>query len=192
MEGFDLQLTGGGWSVSELLADVRSWFDVARRPLPSGVVLALDSAQQRLTRNGGTQTAVPLDILLTHAPPMLAHFDTHAAALREAHGPLRASRYQRVLQNLVEYRSMLQDRDRSRAGGPGSTEIFLRSYYQRERSNAANLLWLINERYRNEKVIVWLHNVHAVNARISLGYDSLLTTERPVTYESTGRHGGFQ
>jgi erythromycin esterase-like protein len=40
-------------------------------------------------------------------------------------------------------------------------------YNRRERVNADNLLWLANQYYRGEKLIVWSHNVHAALARFS-------------------------
>ncbi len=58
--------------------------------------------------------------------------------------------------------------------------------------NADNLLWLANERYRGERLIVWSHNVHAAHTRMSRGVDSLVAADAPGSLESTGRLASLQ
>jgi erythromycin esterase-like protein len=125
--------------------------------------------------------------LLEHAAELVAHFERNAGAVRAAYGELESRRIERVLRNMLEYRAMLLERDRGVPGSSAARAAFLGSYNRRERVNADNLLWLIDHYYRGEKLIIWLHNVHAAHTRIGPQYEKLVTTDTVPHLESMGR-----
>ncbi|MGH7467149.1 MAG: erythromycin esterase family protein [Longimicrobiales bacterium] len=183
MAGFDVQFTGGVPALHERLRDLTRWFARAGSPLPAPLHAVLDSTRQRLSRNSGGMVPAR-DTLLAYASALVAHFESNAAAMRTAHGALGAARIERVLRNMLEYRQMLAYHPNVQAD---SLQAFATSYSARDRANADNLLWLVNEAYRDAKLIVWLHNVHAAHTRLGARFESLQPADAAGSLESTGR-----
>jgi erythromycin esterase len=63
---------------------------------------------------------------------------------------------------------------------------FFTPYNLRERVNADNLVYLVNERYRGKKVIVWAHNIHLFRGVPNVGA-GIAVTPGEKQLESMGR-----
>lgn len=57
---------------------------------------------------------------------------------------------------------------------------------RRDRINAENLRWLIDEAWPRRKIIVWAHNAHVMNAWYGKGFDSVSLTPAPDGMKTTG------
>lgn len=63
---------------------------------------------------------------------------------------------------------------------------FIAGYNLREKCNAEHLLWLVNEKYRGKKVIVWAHNSHIFAGLPDVG-DTTLNPPGEQQLDSMGR-----
>src|SRR5262249_3396279 len=61
------------------------------------------------------------------------------------------------------------------------------SYNVREQRNAENIVWLLRERYPRRKMIVWSHNVHAINTRFTQRFDGVAAAAAENTRDATAR-----
>ena len=68
---------------------------------------------------------------------------------------------QLIIQNLISESYSLSNVKFYNKGG----------HYYRDRQMAANLTWLANEKFKNEKIIVWAHNAHIGKNRIEAAED---------------------
>lgn len=88
----------------------------------------------------------------------------------------------RCLANAEKFREMLLLHTRSQEGKGHFSE----PYNLRERVNADNLLWLLDDKFRGKKLIVWAHNVHIFKGRPAGGI-GISAPASPLLLDSTGR-----
>jgi len=153
MAGFDIQ--GSGSASNSLFPDMLDWFK-DRPELTAEDRKAVADAFTRVRESG--KAADPQKAFAeayTAVYAAAARFQRASAAdpaaLAKAWGDQYLLRL-RVIQNAAEYADM---RALNKPGEP----IF-DSYNLRERANANNLLWLMRERFKGKKIVVWAHNSH--------------------------------
>ncbi len=163
MAGFDIQPSGR--ASGSIFADARDWLAAAN--LPHDPTLARLSAL--LAERASLQPGPNRD---AEATRINAELSALAGALAELHerskpalarsiDPVELAFRQRCLLNLAEYAAMMPLHARYQESK--RLEDFHAGYNLRERANADNVLWLLNERYAGRKLILWAHNVHLFN-----------------------------
>lgn len=166
MAGFDIQASGS--ASNSLFPDILSWF--GDRPELTADDRAAVSRSFDLAR-AASSAADPAAAfqeaqLAVHdtAPRFLRAYESNPTAFRALWGDATDLRV-RILRSAASYGQMLRQNAELQAG----KRPFHEPYNLRERANAENLLWLVNERYRGHKVIVWAHNLHILRAQPTSG-----------------------
>jgi erythromycin esterase len=166
MAGFDLQ--GSGTASNSLFPDMLDWF--GDRPELTAEDRAAVAASFDLAR-AAAQAADPQAAMqeaeravYATAARFVRAFEANPALFRTRWGDAAALR-ETVMRNAVQYGAMLEQHRELREG----RRAFADPYNLRERANAATLLWLVNERYRGRKVIVWGHNLHVLRTQPTSG-----------------------
>jgi erythromycin esterase len=164
--GFDIQRSG---PLDSLVGYVSRTF--ARSGDPALFPVALrDSAEDALER-----------LLHDAAPELLRRFAAKRETFVHAIGERETQLLSRALGNLVAHAEQLR---LARDADPAKR---IASYNLREQHNAENILWLLRERHRGEKLIVWLHNVHAIAARFTARFDGLSPDASDTPRDATAR-----
>ena len=169
--GFDIQRSG---PIDSLVAYVRRTFAKAgAAPFDAAAGGSLTSLLARLssrTDAGRDSVEESAERVLHDASGNLERrFASNRAAFTRAIGAAETELFARVLSNIsanAEQSRLARDPDAARR---------IASYNLREQRNAENILWLLRTRHRGQKLIVWLHNVHAVNTRFTARFASAET-----------------
>ena len=141
---------------------------VARIATLSGAVR--DSAETSLER-----------ALHDAAPELRQRFASQRASFVRTLGDAETDLLSRVLDNLAAHAEQLR---LSRDADPAKR---IASYNLREQRNAENVLWLLRERHRGQKLIVWSHNVHAIKARFAARFDGVSLDASSAPRDATAR-----
>jgi erythromycin esterase len=123
-------------------------------------------------------------VLHAAAPDLERRFSSARPALANALGA-EADVVGRVLANVIanaEQLRLAREPDEARRMAAN-----VASYNLRERRNAENILWLLRHRYPGRKLIVWLHNVHAINAHLAPRFDALALDDTENRRDATAR-----
>ena len=175
--GFDVQRSG---PIEALVTDLRRAFAKAGNTelFPKALDDSLSFHLERLGRStGASRDSVENTIeRMIHAatPELRRRFDSARDAFQQRIGARETSLLSRTLFNLSANAEQLA------ASG-------VASYNVREQRNAENVLWLMRERYPGRKLIVWSHNVHAVNARFTQRFDGVAAAAGENTRDATAR-----
>lgn len=181
MAGFDLQ--GSGTTSNSMFPDFLDWFgDRPELTADDRAAIAAAFDQARAAGHAADpQAAMDEAVRAVHrtAPRFVRAFDQNPAAFREQWGDAAEVR-EKALRLAVRYGEMLEQHRELSEG----KRTFADPYNLRERVNAETLLWLLNERYKGRKVIVWGHNLHVLRTQPTRG-----AREAPADgeLESTGR-----
>jgi erythromycin esterase len=160
--GFDLQRSG---PLDSLGAYVRRTF--AKTGDTAQIPASLPDSSER--------------VLLELVPGLRQRFATRRPAFVRALGERETSLLGRVLDNLATYG------EQQRLARDTSAGQRIAGYNLREQRNAANLLWLLRERHRGQKIIVWSHNVHAVSTRFTARFDGVSSDRATAPRDATAR-----
>jgi erythromycin esterase-like protein len=97
---------------------------------------------------------------------LLAMMRNQRAAFLQAHAMRQISFMERVIDNLRGNDRNLYDTERPDrpTAGAAASALFNEGWNRRDALNARNLRWLVAEGFPGQKIIVWAHNVHLMNA----------------------------
>jgi erythromycin esterase len=175
--GFDIQRSG---SIEALVSDLRRAFAQSGNVelFPRSLDDSLSFQLQRLTAvTGASRDSVANSIeRMIHAamPDLRRRFESARSTFTQRVGVRETAFVSRVLLNLSS------NAEQVAASGVASYNI-------RERRNAENILWLLRERYPKRKIIVWSHNVHAINTRFTQRFDGVAATAAENARDATAR-----
>jgi erythromycin esterase len=159
MAGFDLQVTADGSTkqfANYLQAFVRSLSDTNLRDRATEIANAALAAREILQNSKFTsQTA--FNTLTDAAQKLTGLIENNPSALAQAHGALEVAFARQTIGN------MQADAAFRREFAIDSVTTAARES-MRDSVNAANLRWLLEERFAGRKAIVWAHDVHLMNA----------------------------
>lgn len=188
LAGFDLQATAKG-TIERFAEDLTS-FVASLRDRRLRMSLAKEAGRAVKSREAfyaqlRSQSAdlkamkKSLDGLQAAATALLGGIDSEKGVFVEAHGERTVSFMQRCIENM---RVDGQNRYEARSGDTPEVERENR----RDALNASNLRWLIEEKYRGRKIIVWAHNAHIMNAYYGSDWRSVYLDARPDAMKPTG------
>jgi erythromycin esterase len=120
-------------------------------------------------------------LLHESAPELEQRFASNRAAFVRAIGARDTELFARTLANITAHA------EQSRLAGDADAAKRIASYNLREQRNAANILWLLRSRHPGEKMIVWLHNVHAINTRFTARFDGVAPASTDTPRDATAR-----
>ena len=168
--GFDIQRSG---PVDSLVGYITRTFARSgdTRRFPPALADSLSRAIARMTSlSGAARDSAEQAVERTlHAagPDLQQRFSSARAAFVRTIGSTETELLSRVLDNVVA------NAEQTRLAGDVDPAKHIASYNLREQRNAETLLWLLRSRHRGQKMIVWLHNVHAINARFTARFDGV-------------------
>jgi len=161
--GFDHQFSGGEAATTKRAAALIEFFDKADPALLSPEMREdITGGYAKFNERGGDGMPVKanLEPLVEKWTAIAAFMDQHRAALVKAHGEAAFEFMRRCADDaVVSVRSMLEFMA-SRAGGG---QMKVTDNNTRDQRMAANLIWQVNERYKDRKVIAWMATMHAAN-----------------------------
>jgi erythromycin esterase len=170
--GFDIQRSG---PIEALVHDLRG---AVAGLFPKSLDDSLSFHLARLERvTGASRDSVEEAIermIQAAAPDLRRRFESARSAFQQRVGSRETAFLSRVLFNL-----------RSNAEQVAASGVA--SYNIREQRNAENILWLLRERYPGRKLIVWSHNVHAINTRFTQRFDGVASAAAENTRDATAR-----
>jgi erythromycin esterase len=175
--GFDIQRSG---PIEALVSDLRRAF--AQAGNSALFPKALDDSLSLQLKRLQASTGAPRDSVeetierMIHAatPELRQRFESARNVLRRRVGARETALLSRILFNLTSNAEQLA------ASGVASYNI-------REQRNAENIVWLLRERYPGRKLIVWSHNVHAINTRFTQRFDGVAAAAAENTRDATAR-----
>ena len=185
--GFDIQRSG---PLDSLVSYMTRSFARANQSaiIPSGLRDSLTRGLTRLsTLSGGTRDTLEAALeqaLHAAAPDIARAFESARPSLTRTLGSRETDVLGRVVANLTAHAEQVRlarEPDQARRAAAS-----LASYNLREQRNAENILWL-RRHYSGRKLIVWLHNVHAINARFAPRFDGIVLDKSDGVRESTAR-----
>jgi len=175
--GFDIQRSG---PIEALVSDLRRAFVKSGNAelFPKSLDDSLSFHLERLQRtSGASRDSVENTIeRMIHAatPELRRRFDSARGAFQQRLGVRETALLNRTLFNLSSNAEQLA------ASG-------VASYNVREQRNAENVLRLLREHYPGRKLIVWSHNVHAINTRFTQRFDGVASAAAENTRDATAR-----
>ncbi|MGD8328702.1 MAG: erythromycin esterase family protein [Acidobacteriota bacterium] len=180
MAGFDMQFSGRANRYGAALAD---FFGGMRDPTlrDQGVALAEDVVGAYgtvSTRREDGPIPTELEHFLAVTDELIAFAVEQRDALVEAHGEWRTDFIVRTLRNLrvAGQNAYLYSSPGFSMEDPTSAADMNAAWNRRDARNAGNLLWLADDYYRGNKLIVWAHNGHIMNAYYAADWASLAAT----------------
>jgi carboxyl-terminal processing protease len=185
--GFDVQRTG---PEPVIVADIQRWFRAVDSAFfPRAWSDSLDAAilaGAGLTGQKRFQADTKVGALLSSkAPALLGIFRNNEAAFRRILGVRQAGYVQEVVKNMAAYSRMLALYNEPDTARKNTAQ--LEGANLRERRNSEIMLWLVHERFSGKRVVVWLHNVHAMNSLASAKYGALFADSASDLADATGR-----
>ena len=175
--GFDIQRSG---PIEALVSDVRRAFAQSGNAelFPKSLDDSLSFQLKRFeASSGASRDSVEETIermMHAAAPELRRRFESARGAFQQRVGARETTFLSRVLFNL-----------HSNAEQLAATGVA--SYNIREQRNAENVVWLLRERYPGRKLIVWSHNVHAINTRFTQRFDGVAAAAGENTRDATAR-----
>lgn len=183
MAGIDSQFTAAG-AVELLAADLRGFIttigDAELREDVNALVDELFDALARLrSRPKSSADSIPItaqdrDAVTRSVDDLIARFDASTSAIGKAHSAARVAFLEQALASLRD--DALNTYERRRPDRPGdASRLPLQSaeWNRRDARMAANLLWLLEQRYRGRKIIVWGHNAHIMRAYFAVDWTAV-------------------
>jgi erythromycin esterase len=182
LEGFDLQLSRPFSSAVRLVDDLSDFFVVDSGSLLEEATrarlgeLRADAAAaitfaDSVGREGpaSDRFAPTYRALAGMARDLLHAIDQHHGILSRQHSPRRIAFFRRMLISLEG----LDRIDEPLPGDPDRPRWdFVRRWNEREIVNAANIDWLVHNRYPNRKIVIWAHNAHVVEGFLTSDFST--------------------
>ena len=179
--GFDMQVTAGG-TRERFATDLRTFAAALTDPaLRSRATTLADNAIAARRRLFGSKFAAATDLqgLAAAVRDLRAMITAWSSAFAVVHGVLETQFIDRCLGNMES--DAVQRAEAARA--PETTPA---RESRRDAWNAANLRWLLAERYAGRKVVVWAHNVHVMNAFYAPGFRDVHLEQHLGDMKTTG------
>ena len=176
MVGFDMQFTSAG-AFADFSIELRSYTGALRDSAlrneatqAAGKALdgfsGFDAYLAAVSSGAGNTPSRPglaaLEQLHEAADQLTVLFNEHRQAFDEISGERRREFMTHAMANLAGYGTNLYERfGADFQAGPDAVVI---GENRRDALNARNLRWLISKGYPGQKVIIWAHNAHVMNA----------------------------
>jgi erythromycin esterase len=112
------------------------------------------------------------------------HLEGHRAAFAAIAGERERGFMSRVVVNLLGYGANMYEQFRIDAQTGSAAELIREN--RRDALNAQNLRWLTEEGYPGQKLIVWAHNVHVMNAYYGSDWKSVSLDPAPDAMKPMG------
>ena len=181
MAGFDLQVTADG-TRERFARDLRDFVAALRDPVSRQQATSLAeqalAARERLFVSKFSGSG-DLKVLTTAVRALRTMMDRGRDGFEAVHGRLETSFMSRAVENMRADAALRSGAARSPATTPARES-------RRDALNAANLRWLIEERYAGRKVMVWAHNAHVMNAYYAPGFHDVHLKPQPGDMKPTG------
>jgi erythromycin esterase len=181
MAGFDMQVTADG-STARFAEDLRAFAaglrDQALRDRATSLAEQAITARQRLFA-GKFAAQADFDALTTATQGLGALIADRRVDFERVRGALGTSFMARATLNM---RADAAQRFEF-AHAPATTAA---RESRRDALNAANLRWLLEERYAGRKALVWAHDVHVMNAYYDSNFRSVHLKPQPGDMKPTG------
>lgn len=157
--GFDMQVTADG-SVNQFASYLQeftaSLTDPAVRNRASDLARTALTARDSLLRSKFT-SQTDFDTLTNAARELVDLIKKNPSVFAETHGALEIAFMARAIDNMQADAAFRREFAIDPTTTPSRESM-------RDAVNAANLRWLLQERYAGRKAIVWAHDVHVMNA----------------------------
>ena len=181
MAGFDMQVTADG-STARFAEDLRAFAagleDQVLRARAVSLVEQGLSARERLFANKFAGQA-DLDALTEATAGLVMLINERRRDFERVHGPLGTSFMAHAIENMRADAAFRAEFARA----PATTAARESS---RDAANAANLRWLLEERYAGRKALVWAHDVHVMNAYYDSQFRGVHLKQQPGDMKPTG------
>jgi erythromycin esterase len=181
MAGFDMQVTADG-STARFADDLRAFTgglpDSALRDRSAALAERAESARQQLYANKFTDRD-GLDTLTAATRDLVALINERRADFEQVRGPLGTEFMARTIENMGADAAFRAEFARA----PATTAARESS---RDAANAANLRWLLEQRYAGRKAVVWAHDVHVMNAWYDSNFRAVHLKQQPGDMKPTG------
>lgn len=181
MAGFDMQVTADG-STARFSEDLRAFTGGLRDQALRGRAVAL--AEQALAARGrliAGKFAGQADVgdLSVAGQELGGLIKDHRADFERARGSLDTDFMAHAIQNMAADAAFRAEF----AHAPATTAARESS---RDAINAANLRWLLEEKYAGRKALVWAHDVHVMNAYYDSNFRAVHLKQQPGDMKPTG------
>jgi len=181
MAGFDMQVTADG-STARFAEDLRAFAagleDQVLRARAVSLVEQGLSARERLFANKFAGQA-DLDALTEATAGLVMLINERRRDFERVHGPLGTSFMAHAIENMRADAAFRAEFARAPATTPARES-------SRDAANAANLRWLLEERYAGRKALVWAHDVHVMNAYYDSQFRGVHLKQQPGDMKPTG------
>jgi len=181
MAGFDMQVTADG-STARFAEDLRAFAaglqDAGLRDRASALAEQALSARERLAASKFASQD-ELDSLTAAAQGLGTLISSRRAEFERVRGTLGTTFMARAIDNM---RADAAQRF-AFAKAPKTTA---ERESRRDALNAANLRWLLEERYAGRKAVVWAHDVHVMNAYYDSSFRGVHLKQQPGDMKPTG------
>ena len=179
--GFDIQVTADR-TTERFAQDLHAFVGALNDPKirESAVSMADDAtgARNRLY-SSKFSNAHDLEALTDAVQRLRALISTKRTAFQAISSDLNLSFWNHILENMRADAALRAESAKS----PVTTTV---RESGRDALNAANLRWLLDERYAGRKVLVWAHNVHVMNAYYAPGFRDVHLVQRRDDMKTTG------
>jgi erythromycin esterase len=181
MAGFDMQVTADG-STARFAEDLRAFADALQgASLRERATALAEQAVAARARLFATKFAAQADLdSLTAATQGLGVLiDSKRADFERVRGVLGTSFMARAIENMRADAAQRFEFAHAPATTPERES-------RRDALNAANLRWLLEERYAGRKALVWAHDVHVMNAWYDKDFRAVHLKPQPGDMKPTG------
>ena len=159
------------------VAEERKWIEASRAGLAGK---ALEDALKSWEQEEGRQqrpTKADFAEFLAATAGLLQSVRVNRKAVEEVHSAAEIAFMARAVENLRGRVTRIYNKDRPDSL-PENVQTS-QSWNLRDGLMADNLRWLMQEVYPDEKVIVWAHNAHVMNAYFAADWRSVQTKSQP-------------
>jgi len=182
MAGFDMQVTADG-SMARFAEELRDFTgalrDAGLRDRATSLMERALAARDKLIANKFT-VQLDLDALTAAANGLGALIASSRADFERIRGPLGSSFMAHCIDNMRADAAFRAEFARAPATTPARES-------GRDAANAANLRWLVEDRYAGRKAIVWAHDVHVMNAYYDSGFHGVHLKQQVGDMKPTGK-----
>ena len=181
MAGFDLQVTADG-VLQRFETNLRGFASALREPTIRRRAVALADQVTAVRAHlfaSRFSNASDLRTLVAAAEGFRAMIRGRRADFEQVHGALQTSFMDRAIEDMRVDAELRFDS----IHGPHTTPT---NESRRDASNAANLRWLLEQKFPGRKALVWAHNVHVMQAYYAPDFRALHLHGHPGDMKPTG------
>jgi erythromycin esterase len=119
---------------------------------------------------------------------LLSMINAQHAAFLQTHSTRDITFMERVVENLRGNDNNIFDNERPDrpTAGPAASALVNQDWNRRDALNAQNLKWLVESGYPGQKIIVWAHNAHVMNAYYAADLNSIHSEPQAEGLEPSG------